>query len=224
MAPDEILKDIRKRCRLVMNGIASASMRERGLDYKLNFGVSILKIREIASHYTPNSALAEVLWLENTRELKILATLLYPIEAFSKETANRWVVQIPNQEIREQLTMNLLQNLPDAVEIGHDWSNNNNENIRITGYWLITRCIIAKKLIDNIDPYSMTFLWHDIISDTIILRNATLIMLKNIGKISVDSARIILEKLGEFKTSGMAWKREVYESLFFEFDFHHTTE
>ncbi|MGE0016823.1 MAG: DNA alkylation repair protein, partial [Bacteroides sp.] len=34
----EELKNIKTQLRLSMNGVASASMREKGLSYKLNFG------------------------------------------------------------------------------------------------------------------------------------------------------------------------------------------
>ena len=37
----EQLKDIKTQLRLSMNGVVSQSMREKGLDYKLNFGVEL---------------------------------------------------------------------------------------------------------------------------------------------------------------------------------------
>ena len=108
---EDIIKDIRKRCRMAMNGIVSTNMRQRGLDYKLNFGLSVQQIKDLAKRYQPDSELAETLWADNTRELKILATLLYPTDSFTKEKAGDWGVSIPNQEIREQVCINLFQSL-----------------------------------------------------------------------------------------------------------------
>ena len=130
----DIIKGIRKRCRMAMNGIVSTNMRQRGLDYKLNFGLSVQQIKDLAKRYQPDLELAEILWADNTRELKILATLLYPTDSFTKEKAGEWVLSIPNQEIREQVCANLLQNVTFAREIALEWANSTVTDIRTTGY------------------------------------------------------------------------------------------
>ena len=43
----EQLKDIKTQLRLSMNGAVSQSMREKGLVYKLNFGVELPRIKMI---------------------------------------------------------------------------------------------------------------------------------------------------------------------------------
>mgnify|MGYP001440737557 CR=1 FL=1 len=47
----EQLKDIKTQLRLSMNGAVSQSMREKGLVYKLNFGVELPRIKMIAEGY-----------------------------------------------------------------------------------------------------------------------------------------------------------------------------
>ena len=47
----EQLKDIKTQLRLSMNGAVSQSMREKGLVYKLNFGVELPRIKMIAGTY-----------------------------------------------------------------------------------------------------------------------------------------------------------------------------
>jgi hypothetical protein len=49
MEVNELIKDIKKQFRLYMNGVVSQSMREKGLDYKLNFGIEVPRIKEIAA-------------------------------------------------------------------------------------------------------------------------------------------------------------------------------
>ena len=66
---EDIIKDIRKRCRMAMNGIVSTNMRQRGLDYKLNFGLSVQQIKDLAKRYQPDSKLAETLWADNTQPI-----------------------------------------------------------------------------------------------------------------------------------------------------------
>lgn len=67
----ETIQQIRKQLRLAMNGVVSSSMRDKGMDYKMNFGVSVPKIKEIASQYEPSEALASLLWEQDVRELKL---------------------------------------------------------------------------------------------------------------------------------------------------------
>ncbi len=216
---EEIIRDIRKRCRMAMNGVASASMRGYGLNYKLNFGVSIQKIKEIAARYESDKDLAETLWLDGTRELKILATLLYPIHDFSAEAADRWVAQIPNQEIREQVCVNLLQTTDFADKVGLEWINSKDENIRTTGYWLIVRRLLTKNFTGAMKIDTFRYTWEDIYSENVSLRNAATLFLKNVGKITAQLADSILEKVAVYKDSKDLLLKEIYDSLSFEFGF-----
>lgn len=217
---EDIIKDIRKRCRMAMNGVASTSMREYGLNYKLNFGLIIQQIKDVANRYTPNSKLAETLWKEDTRELKILATLLYPIDEFDITTANRWVQEIPNQEIREQICINLFQNLSFANQLAIDWTNNNSDNIKTSGYWLMVRLFLAKKIESIIYVDYFKYIWEDVLAEDIFLRNAALLTIKHIGRQSQQEAKIILEKISDYKDCGDPLKQELYNSIAFEFEFY----
>lgn len=216
---EEIIRDIRKRCRMAMNGVASASMRGYGLNYKLNFGVSIQKIKEISTRYEADRDLAETLWMDGTRELKILATLLYPIAQYTIETANRWVVQVPNQEIREQVCVNLFQVTDFADGVSLEWVNNSDENVRATGYWLIVRRLLTKKFNGTIQLDTFQYIWNDISSENVSLRNAATLFLKNTGKLAPQLADKILEKVIIFKDSENPVLKEIYDSLSFEFEF-----
>lgn len=215
---EDIIKDIRKRCRMAMNGIVSTNMRQRGLDYKLNFGLSVQQIKDLAKRYQPDSKLAETLWADNTRELKILATLLYPTDSFTKEKAGEWGVSIPNQEIREQICANLLQNVTFAREIALEWANSTVTEIRTTGYWLLARLFIAKKT-ESVAVELVSTIWDDVISENIFLRNAALLTLKHIGRQSKDIADRILQKLSVYKEDKDLIKQEAFNSMAFEFNY-----
>ena len=72
------LKQIKQRFRLMMNGMASQSMREKGLGYSINWGISLPALKTLAEEYGKDYDLAIELWKENIRECKILATLIMP--------------------------------------------------------------------------------------------------------------------------------------------------
>ena len=86
----ETIREIKSKFRLFMNGVVSQSMREKGFDYKLNFGIEYPRIKEIAAEYEPNHELAQALWKENIRECKIMAGLLQPVETFFPAFAVRF--------------------------------------------------------------------------------------------------------------------------------------
>ena len=85
-----------------MNGVISTSMRQRGMNYKLIFGVPIPEIKHIAAAHEPDAELARALWKEDVREMKILATLLFPAGSMTQEEALAWMREIPYPEIAEQ--------------------------------------------------------------------------------------------------------------------------
>ncbi|MBQ3121988.1 MAG: DNA alkylation repair protein [Bacteroidaceae bacterium] len=110
----QIIKEIKTQLRLSMNGIVSTHQRRQGLDYKINFGVEIPRLKEIAARYTKNETLAEHLWTENIRESKLLAIYLYPQEKFGPEVANRWLAECRFTETADHLCRLLLIHLPEA--------------------------------------------------------------------------------------------------------------
>lgn len=215
----DIIKDMRTRCRLAMNGVASTSMRQRGLTYKVNFGLNIQQIKDLSSRYQPDAALAATLWKEDTRELKILATLLYPVKDFNEEMANSWVTEIPNQEIREQVCLNLFQNLSYANQLALAWANSENEDIRATGYWLLTRLFLTKSA-NTVSTNVFSFILEDAVSNNTFIRNAALLALKQIGRQSREQANWILNKLSIYKEDANLINQEAYNSLNFEFEYY----
>ncbi|MDD4922685.1 MAG: DNA alkylation repair protein [Bacteroidales bacterium] len=133
-----------------MNGVASTTMRNSGLNYKLNFGLDAMSIREIAGHFEPDAALAERLWAENARECKIMATLLYPRPEFTSEKADAWLRHCFLPELTEQLCFNLLQHLDFSSQKAIDWINSEDPEIKTAGYTLLLRLILGKKKIPEL--------------------------------------------------------------------------
>lgn len=203
-----------------MNGIVSTSMREHGLDYKLNFGLVNLQIKALADKYGPSAPLAEALWKETTRELKILSTLIYPVEEFKRGVADQWVKEIPNQEIREQICINLLQDLPYAGSAGKDWANSEDQEVRITGYWLLARLMLAKKMERTISTNDFeSYIWDDVISEQLFLRKGASLVLKQLVRVSKEEADYILSRLSPYQADASLIKQEAYREIAFEAEF-----
>ena len=215
----EIIKKIRTDLRLSMNGAVSSSMRDKGINYRMNFGVGIPRINQIYEKYEQDKEIDETLWSDDVRELKILATLLYPIEEFSKELAMSWIVEIKDQELREQLCKNLLQKLTYANELVEESAKNSIEYIRCTGYWLFARlCITKSETVEkiNCDERLQTAI-SDLNSQSMLLRQAALNTLKYYGRISGENATNVLQIVSHLEGSKNHVEKEILSILKFEF-------
>ncbi len=135
----ETIQELKRSFRLVMNGPASQSMREKGLDYKLNWGVPFIQLKQMAKSYTPDYHLAIALWKEDIRECKILATLLMPPDEMPEEVAEIWMEQTHTQELAEMQAFNLYQHVSYAPKLAYRWMASDNAIRQICAYDIIGR-------------------------------------------------------------------------------------
>lgn len=145
----ELLNGIHRRFRLAMNGVVAASMREKGADYKVIFGVSVAQLKAIASRYSPDKELAEALWSENIRESRLLATYLFPRGEMDRATAFRWIGSADVPELGDILCMNVLQYLPFAPELATSCAAEADFCRKRIGYALAGRLFAGRRVLDE---------------------------------------------------------------------------
>ena len=133
------LMAIKQSFRLFMDGTTSRSMAQKGIGYKINWGVPFHELRKMATPYAPNYELAIELWKENIRECKIMATLIMPPERMSPELADVWTEQPLQQEMAEMLAFNLLQHVDFAPTLAYQWMAGDRMDRQICAYQLLAR-------------------------------------------------------------------------------------
>jgi hypothetical protein len=142
------VKEIKQSFRLMMDGAVAQSMRDKGLNYHLNWGATLPRLKAKAEELKANSQqpnaksqydLAIALWKENVRECKILATMLMPPERMLPGVCDIWMEQIPSQEIAEQAAFNLWQHLPYAPEKAYQWIASDQEYYQLCGFHVLSR-------------------------------------------------------------------------------------
>ena len=138
MVPSKV-KEIKQSFRQMMDGSIAQSMRDKGLNYHLNWGATLPRLQEMAKEFGPDYDLAIALWKENVRECKILATMLMPANQILPEVVDIWMEQIPSQEIAEQVAFNLWQHLPFAPEKAYQWMASDKEYDQLCGFHVLTR-------------------------------------------------------------------------------------
>ena len=166
----EKAKEIKQSLRLYMNGVTAQSLREKGLNYHLNWGASLQHLQEMAQEIKGDlktneeaSELASLLWKENIRECKILATMLMPPEKFPADLAMLWVEQTPTQEIAEMAALNLYRHLPYAKDMAFQLIAQPYDMAQLQGYCILARLFTTdtpftdSKINEFIDQAHSTF-------------------------------------------------------------------
>lgn len=133
------VKDIKQSFRQMMDGSIAASMRSKGVDYKLNWGATLPRLKEKAAEIGKNYDLAIALWKENVRECKILATMVMPADEVLPEVIDIWMEQTPTQEIAEQAAFNLYQYLPYAPAKAFAWMASPEPLYQLCGFHVLSR-------------------------------------------------------------------------------------
>ena len=114
-------------------------MAQKGMGYKINWGVPFHELRKMAAPYTPDYELAIELWKENIRECKIMATLIMPPERMSPELTDVWTDLPVQQELAEMLAFNLLQHVDFAPALAYQWMASDRTDRQICAYQLLAR-------------------------------------------------------------------------------------
>lgn len=207
----EQFKEIKTQLRLSMNGAVSQSMREKGLVYKLNFGVELPRIKSIADAYEKDHALAQTLWKEDIRECKILAGLLQPVDSFLPEIADIWVENIRNIEIAELTCMNLFQYLPYAPAKSFHWIAAEDEYTQVCGFLTIARLLMKKgDMNERVENEFLDQAISAFLSGSYHVRNAALTAIRRFMQHSEENAFQVCRRVEDMKDSSSEAEHLLY--------------
>ena len=142
---NEKIKEIKQSFRLMMDGSVAQSMRDKGVDYHLNWGVTLPRLRQKADEIGKNYDLAIALWKENVRECKILATMIMPPDVILPEVVDIWMEQTETVEIAEQASMNLYQYLPYAPMKAFEWMASDKDLYQLCGFHVLSRLFMNEQ-------------------------------------------------------------------------------
>ncbi len=140
----EQLRQIKRSLRGVMNGPVSASMREKGLRYKVIFGVELPRLQEMATTLPHRYEVAAALWKEDIRECRLLAGMLMPKECMDEQLADLWVEQMRFTEEAECTVLHLFSHEPWASVKAFEWIAAEGEMQQLCGYLLLARLFMQR--------------------------------------------------------------------------------
>lgn len=158
--------EILKKIKLRMNGVTAYKMKEMGMIYEKNLGVSVVHIREIAAGYKPSQNLAARLWKNNQRETRILAFILSEPEKTTLETAIRMASEAKQTELAETGAMFLYSKIPAVYDFCVSCINTNISATKMAGFHTATRVYLklnteqGKNLIQYALQHALTKDYH----------------------------------------------------------------
>lgn len=151
----QLLQLIKKR----KNGDVAASMRNQGIEYKTNWGVSVVELRELAKAFSPDHLLALKLWNKQWRETMIMATMLDVPNEVTEEQMDFWTKSFPTIELAEQASTNLWVKSKFAFIKALEWCRGKKHLVRFSGVHLTGRLAIVEKnaLDEMFEPFFEEF-------------------------------------------------------------------
>lgn len=142
---EQEFRRILTKIRLSKNGEVVDQMKQHGLEYKMNWGVSVSRLREIAAQFKPNHLLALKLWNKQWRETMILAAMLDVPELVTEEQMDYWTKSLETTEIAETLNTFLWVKTKFAFVKALEWCRGKKHLVRFAGLHLMGRLALVEK-------------------------------------------------------------------------------
>lgn len=142
---EQEFRRILTKIRLSKNGEVADQMKRHGMEYKMNWGVSVSRLREIATQFKPNHLLALKLWNKQWRETMILAAMLDVPESVTEEQMDYWTKSLETTEIAETLNTFLWVKTKFAFVKALEWCRGKKHLVRFTGLHLMGRLALIEK-------------------------------------------------------------------------------
>lgn len=194
------IKEIKRSFRLAMNGVASQSMRMKGIEYRVNWGVALPTLKQMAKEIGQDKELALALWKENVRECKIMATLLMPAGEISQGQLEDWASSIDSYELAELSSFNLFQHIPFVGGYAYNWIASDNKFIKLCGYHVLSRLFSDDYVMAECDREKFSDNLRDGLADeNMIIKKAAFSCSMKFADMCEENERLIKNLYNEFK-------------------------
>lgn len=197
-----------------MNGAVADAMRYYGEKYGLNYGVSLPTLRQIANQEQPDHSLAQYLYKQQVRELRLAALHIAQPEKITSSEADFWAEGVINSEVAEEMAFAMLSKAAEAKAIIDKWSDSDDELLIYAALMAASRNTenISKKLIIKVESIAAHYNSSRIIAQGIV---ALLVAANNAGyeKSIIASTITKIKELAIVPQSGFSTIHYIAEEL-----------
>jgi len=205
---EEKVMEIVARVRQRMNGAVVESMQESGIIYKVNYGVTIPELQQIAKPYKGDHDLAIRLFDEDIRECKIIASMIDDPSKVNGDQVDNWSDEFVNIEIVDQVCSNLFWKSDFALPRSYEWCLSDDNLLQKAGLLIVGHRASDKTVNDSIfEPY-INIVENIVETDNELISNSAIFTLRQIGKRSEALKEKVLnaaERMSESDFGIAAW-------------------
>ena len=152
-----MVETILQRLEAERNPEALAGMARFGITPARAYGVKIPVLRQLAREArvkarearskdkAADHALAQQLWANDTRETRILASMIDVPQLVSEAQMESWAAEFDYWEICDQCCQNLFEKTPFAYQKAVEWSERAEEYVKRAGFVLMARLAVSDK-------------------------------------------------------------------------------
>ena len=125
---------------------AAEGMARYGITGKKIYGIKLPCLRRLAKEIGENRRLALELWNVNSRETRIIASLIDNPAEVTETQMETWVREFDSWEICDQICMNLFEKTPFAYLKAVEWCHREKEFVKRAGFVLMARLAVSDKI------------------------------------------------------------------------------
>lgn len=203
------LEDVLQKLEKMSNPKAVESMARYGITPKRAYGISIPDLRKLAREIGKNHLLAQELWDIDTRETRILATMISEPEKVTEEQMENWVKDFDYWEICDQCCANLFTKTRFAYRKAVEWSSRDEEFVKRAGFVLMARLALAdKKASDEIFEEFLLIIKREATDERHYVKKAVNWALRQIGKRNIylnKKAIEVAKEIGRMDSKSARW-------------------
>jgi 3-methyladenine DNA glycosylase AlkD len=133
MTRDEIVRQLEARA----DPAAVAGMARYGITGAQVYGVKVPVLRQMARDIGRSHALALDLWAHNSRETRVLASMIDEWRAVDEAQMEAWVADFDSWEVCDQVCGNLFAKTPYAFDRALAWSERSEVFVKRAGFVLM---------------------------------------------------------------------------------------
>ena len=182
---------------------AVEGMAKFGITPKNAYGVSIPDLRKLAKKIGKNHDLALQLWEIDTRETRILASMIDEPDLVTEKQMESWVKKFDYWEICDQVCMNLFAYTKFAYGKALEWSKRKEEFVKRAGFALIAWLAFKDKKADDakFEEFLMA-IKEESTDDRTYVKKAVNWALRQIGKRNLNLNKKAIEVAREIQKKG----------------------
>lgn len=124
---------------------AIEGMQKYGITPEQAYGVSIPDLRALAKSIGRDHELALSLWEKDTRETRILASMIDEVGKVTEKQLDEWAEDFDYWEICDQCCMNLFEKTSFSKNRALEWSSSDEEYVKRAGFVLMARLAVSNK-------------------------------------------------------------------------------